>query len=92
MSKKHDYKSALQSLEDFGEPTTKEQSETIRHAIRFVEKMMQEPSHGAGRVGIDTYEDMMGGARLPDGECYDHEVVSGIFKAMRDQVLKELGE
>lgn len=77
--KQHDY---AQALENFNRGSFDyEDRDTIRHALRFAEKMMQEPSEG-----------ML--AEAEEKDILYHKVASAdeIFTAMRDQALKELGE
>lgn len=43
-----------------------------------------EPTPAMRRAAVSEYEDAMGGARLPDGNNYDEEVVSRMYQAMID--------
>jgi len=42
------------------------------------------PTEAMRRAAVSEYEDAMGGARLPDGNNYDEEVVSRMYQAMID--------
>lgn len=66
MSEKHDYASAIEALEireDLGRDIEaspadilgSEHTETIRHALRFAEKMMQEPSTDMVEAGTGRW-------------------------------------
>lgn len=57
--------------------------DTIRHALRFAEKMMSIPSTKMCDAGSEQFP------TIANGEEYAAET---IFKSMRDAALKELGE
>jgi hypothetical protein len=85
---KHDFKQALDELFDangrhkYCHPTFMfeayaSNAETIRAALLIADRLMQEPSEGMIREGGE--QDML---------C---EYPADIFKAMRDQMLREVG-
>lgn len=87
-----DYKKALEALNrfvraDFSNSETRRclaneienHYSTIRHALKLADKIMQEPSREMKRWAGSKY------ALRP-------ETSSGVFTAMRDQALKEMGK
>lgn len=64
--------------------------DTIRLALRIADKVMQEPSGRCLSEGINTYEEGMSGDRLPDADGYDQVLMNAIFRAMIEQMMKEI--
>lgn len=83
---KHDYAAVLRDIKDFGEPTTRQGWSDVIHALRFAEKMMQEPSRSM-RVSFLSKLDC---TKLSAEDRAKN--VNACFKSMRDAALKELGE
>lgn len=76
----HDYKAALDTIDihcfTAGLWVVKHK-QAILHALRIADKLMEEPSEGMNLAGVDAWE------KSP-------LAVVAQFKAMRDQMLKEI--
>jgi hypothetical protein len=76
-----EYKAALDAFDD--KNTTEEDifanhEQTIRRALLIADRLMQEPSDGMIGIGIDADDARTG-----------YQTCRHIFKAMRDQLIKE---
>lgn len=62
--------------------------DTIRRALLIADKLMQPVDRNIAITGIKIYNETMG---CGCGEC-DVQIMSTAFEAMRDQLLREVGE
>lgn len=74
----HDYKAAYMDFCHNDGCTLEVTDEAIRTALRIADKLMQEPSEKVVEAGGQL-----------DGTHYGIDNLSDLFKAMRDQILKE---
>jgi len=85
----HDYEATLECFNSGyeGDPDFLEHThgDSIRHALRIAKKLHEEPSEGMSHV----CNRLRIVSRIPGDEKYE-PLQNMIFKAMRDQMLKEL--
>lgn len=80
----HDYKAAMEWIKvrrSKFHPADISKVDSIRHALLIADRLMQEPTYGM--VGSFIMS-------MPDGVATSDPIIRNGFKAMRDQMLKEI--
>jgi len=91
MTTEHDYAKALEYVDNVIAPAVsgftedKPSIQAIRHALKLAEKLQEGPSSEMARIGVTIGMS----ARLGGSYTWD-KYMADLFKAMRDQMLKEL--